>query len=332
MTTRTSTPFALALAAAVLLVVTACGQAGPTASTTSPEASLAASPLASTLASATSATGTLLCTPSADQTAACAGLFAGDACTLTSPDGATTRPGTCRASLDGSTVACAPNPPAPPQALVDACNGLALGATCTATEPDGEIHQGVCVTARDGSTEICGRPHDPPQAAIDACTSLTAGATCAMVGRDGTSTVAGICSLGPAGTGVLACAPPHELRPSATRACAGLAVGDPCTIGSDRHPVTGACVSPGQSGITVCQVGCSAAGGPFRCGPGPAPAPPPVAVEACAALKLGDTCSMTRPGGTTTVSGVCRAGPGGTGVLACAPPLPPMPPMGPPHH
>jgi len=141
----------------------------------------------------------------------------------------------------------------------------------------------------------------------------------------GMATVAGVCSLGPAGTGVLACAPPRELRPSATSACTGLAAGAACTIGSDQHTVTGVCVTPGAGGVTVCQAACGDVGGPFKCGPGPAPAPPPAAVAACVTLKLDDACTVTSPMGTT-VTGVCKAGPTGNGVLACIPTRPPAHP------
>ena len=336
------------LAAAFAVVLSACGQSGHTSST----AAASMNPLADTVASGTEAAGTMMCVPSADQVAACGGLAAGAACTLTAPDGVTTREGTCRASLDGTSVACAPNPPAPPQALVDACASKAAGDACSVTEADGEVRNGACVTARDGSTLVCGRVHTPPQAAVDACASRAAGDACTMTGRDGASTVAGLCSLGPASTGVLACAPAHELRPGAATACAGLAAGAVCAIGMGRAPVTGTCVVPAAGGDAICQPACGAVGGPFQCGPGAGhgmgpgagggtgtgggmgpgpgpvtpPTPPQAALDACASLAAGATCSFTGLDGTTSVSGVCRARLDGTGALACVPAMPmPMP-------
>jgi len=261
------------LAALAMGLLVACSQATHKTSTSGTSAT-ALDTVAAAVASATAATGTLLCAPSQAQLDACSGLAAGDACTLTLANGTTTVDGTCRSTLDGASIGCAPNPPAPPRALVDACAGLAAGDTCTAAEPDGDTHGGVCVTARNGATLICGRAHVPPQAAIDACASSAAGDACSMPCRDGTSTVAGVCSYGPAGTGVLACAPPQALRPSATAACAGLAAGADCTIGDERHATTGTCVTPAQGGDAVCVPACADLGGRFDCGPGGGPGGP----------------------------------------------------------
>ncbi|HSB18676.1 MAG TPA: hypothetical protein VLD85_01575 [Anaeromyxobacteraceae bacterium] len=248
---------------AALALTTACGAgAGGTPSNSS-------SALASTFASAISSTGTLLCAPSQPQIDACSGMAAGDACTLTSAEGGATTAGTCRPTIDGAAVACAPNPPSPPQALVDACTGKASGDSCQATEPDGDTHDGVCVTARDGSTLVCGRVRTPPQAAIDACASSAAGDACTLTRPDG-DTITGVCSLGPASTGPLACARAQELRPSATTACAGLEPGAACSIGERwRETVPGTCVTPAEGGEAVCIVACPDLGGSFRCGPGP---------------------------------------------------------------
>ena len=56
----------------------------------------------------------------------------------------------------------------------------------------------------------------------------------------------------------------------------------------------------------------------------PPPRPPREAFEACAKLKAGDACTVTL--GTHTITGVCAAGPDGTGPLACRPDHPPGPP------
>jgi hypothetical protein len=251
----------MAAGAAALALVTACG-AGAGATTSSNTSSA----LAAAFASAISSTGTLLCAPSQAQIDACTSKNAGDACTLTSTDGGTTTDGTCRKTIDGATVACAPNPRSPPQALVDACTGKASGDACQATEPDGDVHDGVCVTARDGSALVCGRVHTPPQAAIDACASSAAGDACTFTGREG-KTVTGVCSLGPASTGPRACARAQELRPSATTACTGLEAGATCTIGW-HESVPGTCVTPAGGGDAVCVVACPDLGGSFRCGRG----------------------------------------------------------------
>jgi len=251
------------MAAAVALLVTGCGQtpsAASPGSTTDTALSLA-------YASATASSGTLLCAPSTDQVDACAALVEGDACTLTLADGTTTVAGTCRGTIDGAAVACAPNPPAPPQELVDACASLAVGAACTVTEPFGGTRTGVCVTARDGATVICGRVHTPPQAAIDACAALAAGDACTMPDRMGTGTVAGTCSLGPAESGPLACTRSHELLPHGAEACAGLAEGAACTMGRFGMGASGTCTTPAGGTTAVCVVACGGLGGRFHCGP-----------------------------------------------------------------
>ena len=254
------------LAAGTLaLLVAACGQKPAAATSTSGAADTA---LSIAYASATASSGTLLCTPSQDQLDACASLAEGDACTLTLTDGTTTVDGTCRGTIDGTAVACAPNPPAPPQALVDACASLALGDACTVAEPFGGTRTGVCVTARDGVTVVCGRVHTPPQAAIDACAALTAGDACTMPDRLGTGTVSGTCSLGPAESGPLACTPAHELLPHGAEACTGLAEGDACTMGRDGMGATGTCITPAEGTAAVCVVACGGLGGRFHCGPG----------------------------------------------------------------
>jgi hypothetical protein len=252
----------LAVLAITLLAAAGCGSSSSTTD--------GASALDATIASATDAAGTLLCSPSQAQVDACAGLVAGDPCTLANvilPGGETTVAGACRATLDGTTVACAPVPRGPPAELVEACTDKAAGDACEVTAPDGESHTGVCATARDGTTLVCGRQHVPPQAAIDACSTLAAGDACTMPAHDGTGTVTGVCSLGPASTGPLACAPAQHLRPNATEACAGLEAGAACTVGHHGE-LSGSCVVPAAGGDAVCLPACADVGGRFRCGPG----------------------------------------------------------------
>lgn len=262
--TRTITKSSLAaLAGLALLLSAGCTQKSG--------APVASSALANRWAWTIGATGTLLCAPTQAQIDACAGMAAGATCSLTAPDGTTQIAGTCHETIDGAAVACAPNPPGPPQELVDACTGKAAGDACTVTEEDGDTRNGNCVTARDGTTLICGRDFTPPQAAIDACATLAAGDTCTMpAGGDGehdedgdTETESGICSNGPAGTGPLACTEADHVNPPATRACAGLAAGAACSIGHDGHGPSGTCVVPAAGGDAVCVPACSDLGGHF---------------------------------------------------------------------
>lgn len=254
----------LTLAAALLFTIAAaaCGQGSKGASSTS-------SALSSALASSTDAAGTLLCSPAQAQIDGCSGMAAGDPCTLTPPSGTETVAGTCRKTIDGTTVACAPNPPAPPQELVDACTGKILGTPCQVTEAFGDdTRDGVCITARDGATVVCGRVHTPPQAAVDACATAKAGDPCTMPAHEGTGTVPGVCSLGPASTGPLACAPHKDLLPHGEKACTGLAAGDACTLGRGGDGVSGKCVTPTAGSAAVCVVACADLRGRFECGPG----------------------------------------------------------------
>ena len=258
-----------ALAGLVLLLLSGCMQNS---------GGLATSALANRWAWAIDTTGTLLCAPSQAQIDACAGLAAGADCTLLAPDGVTQVPGSCHDTLDGTTVACAPKPPGIPQDIIDACTGKVAGADCTVTEEDGDTRDGTCVTARDGTTLVCGRVCMPPQAAIDACATLMAGDACALPEEgdgehhdgddDSTETHAGVCTNGPAGTGPLACTKTRHLIPPATRACAGLAAGAACSIGHDGHGLSGTCVVPAAGGDAVCVPACSQLGGRFGRGDG----------------------------------------------------------------
>jgi hypothetical protein len=251
----------LAAVAVVTITAAACGQASKSTSATS-------SALSSAVAASTEAAGTLLCSPAQGQIDACSAKAAGVACELTPPSGTGAVAGTCRTTIDGTTVACAPNPPAPPQELVDACTGKIAAATCQVTEPFGDTRDGVCVTARDGATLVCGRVHTPPQAAIDACAASAAGAACTMPAHEGTGTVTGVCSLGPASTGPLACAPQKDLLPHGEQACIGLAAGATCSLGRGDDAVSGTCVTPAAGSAAVCVVACADLRGRFECGQG----------------------------------------------------------------
>ena len=255
-------PQALLLLGCALAVAAACGVDQTTGSS---------SALSSAVVAASSATATLLCAPTAAQTAACAGKAAADACTLTAA--ATGLPadaaGTCRATINGSGVACVPTPPAPPAEVVAACAGKAAADACTFTEPDGDVKTGACGSPPGGTVLACHPVRVPPQAAIDACASKVKGDACALPphGHETTSE-AGTCGLGPTGAGPLACQHAQDALPDATAACASLAAGAACTLGDGhRESVTGSCVVPAAGGAAVCVVSCAALGhGHGQCG------------------------------------------------------------------
>jgi len=205
--------------------------------------------------------------PAQVQIDACSGKAVSDSCSLSATDGGTTVTGTCRATVDGKTVACAPNPPSPPQALVDACAGKAKGDSCTGTERDGDTLTGACGTRTGSDTLVCLRVHNPPQVAIDACTGLAADDACTLPGHDDGGTIAGTCSNGPTGTATLACSP-TRVRADATAACAGLADGAACTLTSHRDSVSGTCTTPSAGGSAVCVVACVDLRGSFDCARG----------------------------------------------------------------
>ena len=58
-------------------------------------------------------------------------------------------------------------------------------------------------------------------------------------------------------------------------------------------------------------------GPPSEDGPGARRGPPPEALEVCADLEAGDSCSFEGPKGTA--EGTCEAPPQGEGELACRP-------------
>jgi len=246
----------------MLVVASACATNPSDSSATAPGESA----LSTAYAAWSQSSGTLLCDPSDAQTALCSGLAAGDACTLSSTDGTKTWSGTCRASVDGTAVACVPNPKAPPAELVEACSGKAAGDACQADEAFGKVREGACVAAKDGTTLICGRVHTPSQARVDACEGKAAGDACDLASNSDKATAKGVCSLGPASTGTLACSRAQELIPPWEKACEGLEAGAACSIGKSKASVAGACAVPAAGGAAVCVVPCADLKGSFECG------------------------------------------------------------------
>src|SRR5271169_3796613 len=159
------------LAVAAVLAFVACN--GGTGTTAGQNSALAAG------TGLLSASGALQCAPSTGQLTACAGSAAGASCSLAVGwDGGTKLPGTCHPTLDGTQVACVPNPPAPPSALVSACTDKNSGDSCQATGKFGDTFQGTCLTPPGSTTLFCGRVHTPPAALVDACTGKAAGDAC----------------------------------------------------------------------------------------------------------------------------------------------------------
>ena len=253
-----------------LAFVAACG-----GSTTTPAPGTDAATLSAAYAVATDSSGTLVCAPSGNQIAACAGLPAGAACTLAATDASAARAGICRTGVDRTTVACAPDPLVLPQPLVDACAGLTTGDACEVTEAFGNTRDGTCVVAPETGTLICGRPQQPCDACIAACADLALGDSCVLPGRRENGPDEGVCALGPAGTEPLACVPVHELLPRWVEACAGLDAGAACGMGARDDRLNGTCVVPAAAGEAICVVQCEHLGNEFQCGPGPSAGPGP---------------------------------------------------------
>jgi hypothetical protein len=202
------------------------------------------------------ATGPLRCAPSEGMLDACSGKASGDACALSGKrDGGWSLPGSCRATFDGSGLACVPTPPGPPGFLVNACSGKASGGACTATGPSGRTLDGTCMTGRASSTLFCGRAHLPPAAVLDACSGKAVGDACSRPERRDGGSKPGVCRTGPAGA--LACRP--AAFPGA-EACAGLDAGTACTLGfGHKHAeegLSGSCVVPASGGAATCLVSC----------------------------------------------------------------------------
>ncbi|HMK73157.1 MAG TPA: hypothetical protein VK454_07445 [Myxococcaceae bacterium] len=197
----------------------------------------------------------LLCSPTSGQLAACNGSDAGAACTLSDADKDFTLNGTCKPTVDGSAVACTPNPPGPPPALASACSGKASGDACQAQGFFGSF-QGVCISAPASGTLFCGRVHTPPQPLVDACTGKMAGDSCALGERRDGGTFSGVCGNGPAGTGPLACRPNFDRTSFLAAACSGQDAGASCTVGHKDHGLAGTCVAPSGGGPDLCILPC----------------------------------------------------------------------------
>jgi hypothetical protein len=246
------------LAAAVVSTGCSSGTGASSPATTDTSGATTAS---SVDAGSTSALASILqCAPSAGQVDACSAKTAGDACSLGGrKDGGWAITGTCRTTVDGTQVACAPNLPAFAVGRVNACSGKASGDACQASGPSGWTFQGVCVTRPFAAGLVCGRVHTPPQASVDACAGLSSGEACVRTEkhhRDGGSAM-GVCTVGPTGTGPLACAPEGKKLPPLAAACSGLDAGSTCSLGHLEHGVSGTCVTPSAGGSAVCVVPCS---------------------------------------------------------------------------
>ncbi len=131
-------------------------------------------------------------------------------------------------------------------------------------EAFGGTRTGACIT--DGSALVCGRVQEPPKAAIAACDKLAAGDACTLPDRFGKAPLTGVCSLGPAGTGSLACTPAQEIVTPWEKACEGLAAGTSCSLGRGPFATRGTCVAPTAGGANVCVLPCANLGGSFDCG------------------------------------------------------------------
>ena len=98
-------------------------------------------------------------------------------------------------------------------------------------------------------------------------------------------------------------------------------VGASCATTGDTSSSSQEIAGPADAGVTTTNGG----------GHHPGHGPPQVAIDACAALADGATCSVTftdPSGASHTLNGTCTTGPDGTGVEACAPDHPPGPPPG----
>ena len=205
----------------------------------------------------------------------------------------------------------------PPQAAIDACASLRAGDSCS-FKMDGRQVDGVCRAGPEGRAACAPKdmppPPPPPKAALDACASLRSGDGCSF-SIDGHQ-MDGVCRSGP-DHGPLGCAPKMHGPPPPPKvafdACSNLRVGDTCTFSVGGQQMTGTCRAGPDNG-------------PVACAPKdmpPPPMPPKAAIDACASLRSGDSCSFTMAG--RSLDGVCRAGPD-NGAIACAPRDMPPPP------
>jgi hypothetical protein len=134
--------------------------------------------------------GSLACAPSATEAAGCAGKAVGDGCTDVLTNGRIAFFGICHATLDGTSLACAPGHTprehAPPPFEITACTNLDAGDGCTLPEHFGRFMQanadagvidGTCVAAAGDAGTVACRPFTHEERA---CAGLAAGAGCAL--------------------------------------------------------------------------------------------------------------------------------------------------------
>jgi len=219
----------------------------------------------------------LLCAPSPEQTSACDGLAPGASCILTrsdtngnaDADGDFSVAGTCRTTVGGTRLACAPVPAPLPAERTQPCAGKSSGDDCTVDGlANGQI-AGACFPARGSGTLVCGRVRVPPEPLVEACSGKSAGASCALGTLTDGSTVSGVCGNGVTGKGPLACARVRDPSVRLATACNGLSVGGACTLGGARFPIPGTCTMPTGGGAPLCLVVCPER--PLRMGAIPLP-------------------------------------------------------------
>ena len=224
----------------------------------------------------------------------CDGKIEGDECSLTH-DGLIIA-GFCEPGPLGGPLVCVPQNLIPP--AVTACNGKNSGDTCSFSD-DGHTIDGNCATIPGHDLLVCIPP--PPQALIDACVGKAAGDSCSATLGD--HQFLGTCATAPDGV-TLACLPSSGEGDHASareEVCQGMDHGSLCTFspGHSGNTQNGTC-RPDDEGVLACLP----------------PAPPQDAVDTCAGLTAGDTCSFSWH--SFTVSGTCRALEGGS-TLVCAP-------------
>jgi len=206
----------------------------------------------------------LLCAPSPQQTDACAGLTPGASCTLTrmdtngngDADGDFSIAGTCRATVSGASLACAPVPSPLPVERTQPCAGKSAGDDCTLDRPANGPLTGACFPVGGAGTLVCGRVRVPPQPLVEACGGKSAGAGCDLATRADGGTVSGVCGNGVTGKSALACGPVHDPSVRLAAACTGLSAGASCTLGGPRFSIGGTCTAPVSGGAPLCLVAC----------------------------------------------------------------------------
>lgn len=206
----------------------------------------------------------LLCAPSPEQTGACDGLAPGASCILTrletngnaDADGDFSIAGTCRATVGGTSLACAPVPAPLPPERTEPCAGKSSGDDCTVAGAANGPVSGACFPARGSGTLVCGRVRIPPQPLVDACSGKSAGASCDLGTGAGGSTASGVCGNWNTGKGPLACARVREPSVRLAAACTGLSAGAACTLGGAAFSIAGTCTMPTSGGAPLCLVAC----------------------------------------------------------------------------